>query len=264
MARPVVSDQDFQSVARIRNLPAPVAADEPVRLTEMNAALEGLAWKDNARVAASVNVTVSSPGATVDGITLASGDRVLLTAQTTGSENGLYVFNGSSAAMTRAYDMQATADFKSAVVPIDEGTANGGTAFRQTVVTVTVGTTTPVFASFATSVPAATTSTAGKVRLATQTEVNTGTDATTAIAPSTLAGSNYAKLKYATTIGDGSATSYTVTHNLGTRDVTVQVYQNTGSYEEVIVETQHTTTNSVTLLFAAAPASNAYRVVVLG
>lgn len=69
-------------------------------------------------------------------------------------------------------------------------------------------------------------------------------------------------VKYATSIGDGTATSYTVTHSAGTRDVVVGVYDNS-TYEEVVPLTVHATTNTVTVQFAAAPSSNAYRVVVL-
>jgi hypothetical protein len=68
--------------------------------------------------------------------------------------------------------------------------------------------------------------------------------------------------KYAANVGDGSATSYTITHNLGTRDVIVSVYEASGSYAEVICDVNHATTNTITLLFSVAPTSNQYRVVV--
>jgi hypothetical protein len=70
--------------------------------------------------------------------------------------------------------------------------------------------------------------------------------------------------KYNTSIGDGSATSYTVTHNLNTRDVQVTLYDNTAPYAEVIADVQHTTVNTITVLFSVAPTSNQYRVVVQG
>jgi hypothetical protein len=68
--------------------------------------------------------------------------------------------------------------------------------------------------------------------------------------------------KYAASVGDGSATSYTVTHNLNTRDVIVTVYDNSSPYAEVITDVAHTTTNTVTIAFSVAPTSNQYRVVV--
>lgn len=70
--------------------------------------------------------------------------------------------------------------------------------------------------------------------------------------------------KFTANVGDGSSTSITVTHNLGTRDVVVTVYQNSSTWDEVLVNIQHATTNTVTLIFATAPASNAYRVSVIG
>ena len=60
-----------------------------------------------------------------------------------------------------------------------------------------------------------------------------------------------------------SATSYTVTHNLGTLDVHVQVYL-VSDGSEVIVDNLRATTNTVTLNFSVAPSANAYRVVVIG
>jgi len=62
-------------------------------------------------------------------------------------------------------------------------------------------------------------------------------------------------------VGDGTNTVYAVTHNLGTRDVIVQLYDN-ATYDSVYTDTVRTDANTVTLTFATAPASNAYRVLI--
>ena len=67
----------------------------------------------------------------------------------------------------------------------------------------------------------------------------------------------------AQSVGNASDLSFTITHNFGTRDVLVQVYDN-ATYDTVIADTLRTTTNTVTVTFATAPASNAYRVVITG
>lgn len=62
--------------------------------------------------------------------------------------------------------------------------------------------------------------------------------------------------------GDGTTTSFTITHNLGNRDVTIQVYD-ASTYEDVVVDTTRTTANTVTVGFAVAPSTN-YKVVIIG
>jgi len=66
---------------------------------------------------------------------------------------------------------------------------------------------------------------------------------------------------FAANIGNGSATSVAVTHNLGTRDVIVQIYDNS-SYDTVIADVVRTSTNVVTIGFAAAPTTNDIRVLI--
>ena len=68
-------------------------------------------------------------------------------------------------------------------------------------------------------------------------------------------------LRYKASIGDGSSTSIAVTHNLGTRDVIVQLYDNS-SYDTVFADVVRNTTNQVTISFGTAPATNGIRVLV--
>ena len=78
-------------------------------------------------------------------------------------------------------------------------------------------------------------------------------------------GTNYHNIvrKYSTDVGNSASTVYTVTHNLGTRDVIVNVYDNV-TYDTVEVDIARTSTSVVTLTFAVAPSTNAYRVVISG
>ena len=69
--------------------------------------------------------------------------------------------------------------------------------------------------------------------------------------------------KYAETLG-ASATSYTVTHNLGTSDVTVQIFEAASPFAQVEADVKRTSLNVVTVDFAIAPAAGEYKVVVVG
>ena len=67
---------------------------------------------------------------------------------------------------------------------------------------------------------------------------------------------------YATDVGDGAETAYVVTHSLSTRDVIVQVRDNSTPWAYMGVDVEATSTSTVTVRFASAPTSNQYRVVV--
>ena len=108
----------------------------------------------------------------------------------------------------------------------------------------------------------ATESVLGVSRIATQTETNTGTNDTAYVTPLKLVTYlNNAVGGFAANVGNASATSFALTHNLGTRDVTVLIYDN-ATYEQVYADVVMTSTSVVTVTFAIAPSSNAYRVVI--
>ena len=78
----------------------------------------------SARVAATANVVLATPGAIHDGTTLAISDRLLLTFQTTQADNGIWIYNGASTPLTRGADADTWDEFTGCTVSINEGTAN--------------------------------------------------------------------------------------------------------------------------------------------
>lgn len=94
-----------------------------------------------ARVATISNIGIASPGTTIDGVHLSAGDRVLVKDQSLASENGLYVWNGSTSAMTRATDADTAAEIAGLVVEIQQGTQNALTLWRQSATNITLGAT---------------------------------------------------------------------------------------------------------------------------
>jgi len=262
MAKKIFTDLDFQSVSKVINLPTPSASGDAASKSYVDSLVEGLAWKDSCRVATQSNLNLASPSATINGISMASQDRVLVRSQSTTSENGIYVWNGASTAMTRSLDASTFDELEQAVTTVEEGTSAAAT-YRQDQINGTIGSSSISWVTFGTAAPAASETTAGIAELATQAETDAGTDDLRIVTPLKLATWSGRIKKYAVSIGDGSATSYTVTHNLASRDVHVTVY-NASTYDEVITDVTHATTNTLTIVFASAPGSDAYRVVVTG
>ena len=263
MSKQILSDLDFNNAARLLNLPDPTLPQHASTKAYVDSAVEGLAWKDSVRVASTANLTLTGPGATIDGITMAANDRVLVKDQTTASQNGLYIWNGAAVSMTRSADANTFAELEQAVVTVEEGTS-AGASFRQTAVNGTIDSTSVAWTSFGTSAAAATETTAGILEIATQAETDTGTDDLRSVTPMKLANWSGRKHKATASIGDGSATSFNLDHNFNTRDVTVEVYRNSGNYDSVLCDITRPSVNRVTLTFAAAPAAGAFNVVVLG
>lgn len=108
-----------------------------------------MGWTAPCRAATTANITISTAlnnGDTLDGVTLATGDRVLVKDQSTGSQNGIYVVGASPA---RSVDYTSSVDIVGSVVVVSEGTANADTAWKCTTnATITVGSTALVFAAF--------------------------------------------------------------------------------------------------------------------
>lgn len=103
----------------------------------------------------------------------------------------------------------------------------------------------------------------GLVRIADQTTVNTGTDDTEAVTPLKLKTYLDANVGgYAQNVGDGSSTSFLISHNLNTFDIVVSIFSNFSPREEVFADVQLTGPDDIMVTFAVAPSFGEFRVII--
>lgn len=127
-------------------------SDSLVSKEYVDAVKQSLDIKDSVRVASTANIDIANDlenGDTLDGVTLATGDRVLLKNQSTASENGIYVVVASGAA-SRSEDANASAEVTSGMfVWVEEGTANADQGYVLTTNdTINLNTTSLTFTQF--------------------------------------------------------------------------------------------------------------------
>ena len=257
MPRLIATDYDFQGVNRPFNIPASTAAGQVVVHEQLAAAVEGLAFKDNVRVRTASNITLSAPGASLDGVTMTVGDRFLADGQTATTEKGIYVWTGAATPATRSTDANTGDKLESAIVSVDEGTS-AGTTWRQTTVNFVIETGSPVFSPFGTGTPAASETVSGAAELATQAETDAGTDDLRIVTPLKLRTAAFLTITKEFTIGDATATSFTLTHNFNTKKVGVIVREVAGLERDVDVEVNRNGVNTVVVKMTPAPALNSY------
>ena len=121
---------DGTTLSHMNVATTPTADEHAASKAYVDSVANGLDVKDSVRAASTANVDVTSAPSTIDGVTLAAGDRVLLKDQATASQNGIYEFNGSAAALTRAADMDEAGEFVGAFFFVEEGTVNSDPRLR--------------------------------------------------------------------------------------------------------------------------------------
>ena len=258
----VMNGLDLQS-QKIVSLADPSANTDAANKQYVDNVARGLQWKAPVRAASTTTVT-TAPGATVDGVALAANDRVLLKDQSTASQNGLWVWNGAAVAMTRTADADATGELApGTAVSVTEGTVNGDKVWMITSdATITVGTTGQTWGQLG----GGTTYTAGNgiaIAAGVVSAVAAASGGVQVVAGGIQLDASIAARKFSANVGNGAATAIAVMHNLATQDVAVTVRE-VSSQAGVLVDWVATDVNTVTLTFAVAPASNAYRVSVVG
>lgn len=287
---------------KIVSLADGIAAADAATLGQVQNLINTGTNKTSVRGASTANLVVLTAlinGLNHDGVTYATGDRILLKNQAVGLENGLYIIAASGAA-SRATDADISAEVKGGLsVWINEGTANGDTRWVLTTNDpITLGVTsltfTQDFAATATTAGAglvvngaaldvvgnagrivvnandvdlasgvATPGTYKSVTVDTYGRVTAGTN------PTTLAGYGITDGvgKYSATIGNGSLTSITITQATHGRaaDRTNSVFAiDNGTGAQVECDVTIAANGDVTLGFAVAPTTNQIRVTIVG
>jgi hypothetical protein len=236
------------------------AATDLVTKQQLDAAIAGLSWKQPVRAATTTNGTLATAyanGQTVDGVTLVTGDRILLKDQTTQTENGVYVVGAG--APTRATDADSTAELNAAAVYVTSGTVNADKAYTQTTDAPVIGTSNIVWAQIG----------GGTLPIGGNGLVLTGSTLDVVGGTGIIANANDVAVDTAVVVRKfsiathASTTSIAITHSLGTTATTEAVFI-TATGEEIFPDVVHTSTTVTTFTFGTAPTANTLTFVIHG
>lgn len=240
--------------ARIQNVGAGSAPGDAVTYQQLTDAKRGFDLKDPVRAVAFSNITLSGTQ-TIDGVSLNLGDRVLVKGQTSAINNGVYVV--ASGVWSRSSDADENIEVtRGFAVTVLEGTTKGtGLSQSNPMLYELINSTDPVVGTDALNF--APVGAAGQIPYSAGTGINVN-NGVISIDPT------YSGLRkvYAATIGDASASSFTIPHNLGTYDVSVTIMDTTNNYEDWDTDIKRPTVNSVQLDFGTPPTTGQFRILV--
>lgn len=301
MATKFLSGIDANS-QRIQSVGDPSSASDAATKSYVDNLIHGLAHKNPVVAASTGDVNIASAPSSLDGVSLTANDRILLKDQTGAEENGIYVFTAESSALTRALDADSASELRAATVKVEKGSTNEDKTFTLTTDDITLGTTSLTFVEISsgttyTAGNGLSESPAGTFNVAVSTGLEINSDAVriaAAAAGDGLTGGGGSALavnpgdgleinsdavrvdstvvrtpstvvrKFAQNVGALTAgTPLTITHNLGTLDITAQLIQiSDGAF--VYADIKAASTNTLTITSASAASADVYRIVVHG
>jgi hypothetical protein len=242
------------------NVGTPVNGTDGANKAYVDTVAAGFDPKASVRVATTANITLSGTQ-TIDTIAVAVGDRVLVKNQTDATQNGIYLV--ASGAWTRATDANSSTNLTTgARTFVEDGSVNKSQNWVLiTTGTITIGTTAQVWSQDS----GASVLTAGAGLSNNGNVYNVGQGTGIVVSADSIGIDTTVVSRVATfTLGDGSATAYTLTHNFNKRFVHVEVMLNSGNYDTVEADITRPSVNTVVVTFATPPAANAYAAVVTG
>jgi hypothetical protein len=210
--------------------------------------------KESVRAATTANGTLATAyenGDTIDGVTLATGDRILIKNQSTAAENGIYTVNASGAP-TRAADANTSGELSpGTVVYVESGTANAGVTFSVTSTTATPwvpgssgSTWQAAYGITSTTAGAGLTASGGAFAVGAGSFITVAAD-TVAVTTWAADGTAAAARVLTNTVSLTAQTSFTITHSYGHQRAFTQVFDSTNAAVECQIVNTNTTTTTV-------------------
>lgn len=245
---------------RITGLAPGTAGTDAVNKNQLDAAAQGTVGLAPSKAATTANITLSGLQ-TIDGYSVQANDRILVKDQSSASQNGIYV--AAAGAWTRAADADEPSELKTGNYSyVENGTDNANTTFAiNTTGTIVIGTTAITWTILAKAGDVVGGN--GLTKTGTTIAVGAG-NGISVTADAVQVDPSVVVRKFAASVGNASLTSFSLNHNLNTRDVSVQVYETASPYAQVYTDVEATDLNNVTVRFSTAPTSNQYRVVIHG
>lgn len=248
---------------KVINLADPTAATDGVNKQYLDGVIRGLDWKQEVIAASTTQVSLTAPGATLDGYTLVANDRVLLKDQTLPAENGIYIWTGAAVTVTRSLDADTATELSGSTVTVQRGTVNADRVYRVTADDpITIGTTAITLAQIGAG---GLTYTGGNGLVLTGSTFDVVPAASGGIsvaADSISVDTAIVVRKFSVSIGNGALTSIVSAHGLGTADLTTTIREVSSGevvYPDVVIDA-----TNVTVTFATAPTAAQYRLTVHG
>lgn len=255
---------------KITNQADPTSPQDSATKNYVDLAVQGLDAKASVHAATTANIATLAGGApnTLDGVTLAANDRILVKDQTTQNQNGIYTVTtlgtGANGTWSRASDADTWLELPSAYVWVEEGTVNKDTGWVCTVdQTGTLGTTNVTWVQF--SAAGAAIAGAGLTKAGNTFDVGAGTGIT--VAADTVAVDTAIIPRYYSSATHGAGTTITITQAThlcrASRGLHVQVQDEaTGNVE--LPDISVASSGDVTVTYAASVSANSKRVTIIG